>query len=290
MQQTPKQKKAAKKKTNQARLPLPMVLVSRQATARQMQAPRLLDRDQIGAVVRTRLTKSGISDIRGLRVSYVAGYTYVGNNTSGTNDAVLFQAKNLTLCNPYVAGVSSGQVPIAASDPVLGATYISDLEKHFARKVIKKMWMHVDSLQPATSNNMMCVIAPSRGGGATPYTSFSPAATAPLAGNTVENVSSMRGAFPVDSWESKSADISEFIAGGSGAKQNEFEIGSTDPAVTNVSGGDVDGEGLIPACFAIAGNSTTTTLRGTKVHQIVIEQEIDLLDYIGGMAQASAIN
>lgn len=289
MQQRNSQKKAPKK-TNQARVPLPMVLVSRQQTSRQLQAPRLLDRDQIGAVVRTRLTKSGISDIRGLRVSYVAGYTYVGNGTSGTIDAVLFRAKNLTLCNPFAAGTASGQVPIAASDPVLGATYVSDLEKHFARKVIKRMWLHVDSLQPATSNNMMCVIAPSRGGGATPYTFFSPAATAPLAGNTVENVSSMRGAFPVDSWESKSMDISEFIAGGSGAKQNEFEIGSTDPAVTNVSGGGVDGEGLIPACFAVAGNSTTTTLRGSNVHQIVVEQEIDLLDYVGGMAQASAIN
>lgn len=284
------QKQNRKPAGKQAQPSLPVVLVSRPQTARQRQAPRLLDRDQIGAVVRTRLTKTGVSDIRGLRISWVIGYTFIGNGTSGTNDVVYFQTKAGLLCDPYAAGTASGQVPIAGADPNLGAAYIADLEKHFARKVIKRMWMHVDSLQPSTSNNMMCVIAPSRGGGATPLASFSPAATTPLAGNTVENVSSMRGAFPVDSWESKSAEISEFIAGGSGAAQKEFEIGITESSSTSVTGSGVDGEGLIPACFAVAGNSTTTALRGTRVHQIVVEQEIDLLDYVGGMAQASPIN
>ncbi len=285
----PKQAQRAPRRRDAPRPSLPMALPSRAATARQQQAPRLMSRDQIGSVVRTRLTRSGVSDIRGLRVSWVIGYTFVGNGTNGATDAVLFRTKTNLLCDPFAAGVSSGQVPIAGSDPQLGAAYLADIEKHFARKVIRRQWLHVDSLQPSTANNMMCVIAPYRGGGTTPYASFSPLATV-VAGNTVENVSSMKGAFPIDSWESKTVDITDYIAGGSGARQNEFEIGATDSSATSVTGGDIDGEGLIPSAFAVAGNSTTTALRNTNVHQIVVEQEIDLLDYVGGMAQASPIN
>jgi hypothetical protein len=96
----------------------------------------------------------------------------------------------------------------------------------------------------------------------------------------------MKGAFTVDSWESKSCEISEYIAGGSGAKQNEFEISNTTNAASIVTSTGTDLDGVAPAGFAVGGNSTTTTLQGTAVHQITIEMEVDLLDYVGGIPQA----
>jgi len=270
----------------QPRQSLPMLLPSRSQTARQPQAPRLRDRDQIGSVVRTRLTRAGVGDIRRLRVSWVIGYIYVGNGTVGLNNAVYFQDKAGNLCSGFIAGSQSGQVPCVGSDSLLGAAYVSDVSKHFARKKILRHWIHIDSLQPSTANNMMAVVAPSRGGGGTVKSVWSGAT--PVA-NTVENVSSMKGAFPIDSWESKTSDISGFIAGGSGSSQNEFEIQNTSSGTT-IENTATDGEGLVPCCFAVAGNSTTATLAGTKVHQVVLEQELDLLDYVGGMAAAQPIS
>lgn len=248
----------------------------------------------IGTVVRTRLTRTGISNIRSMRLSWVAGFTYVGDGTAGTADAVYFMTATSTWIIRGFAAASSGQVAIAASDRDVGQVYIEDIEKHFARKVIKKMWIHVDSLQPSTANNMMAVIGVSRGPNGVAFSIPITAATAAISANTVGNVSSMTCSFPVDSWEHKTVDITEFIASGSGSRQNEFEIQGapgasavTDIYVTTTVPPTIDGEGLIPACFAVAGNSTTAGLRGTKVHQITIEQEVDLLDFLGGMALAA---
>lgn len=248
------------------------------------------DADGIGAVVRSRVTKTGLSDIIGHKVAWVAGYTYVGNGTNGTNNAVYFQTKNALWLIQGFGVTSSGLVPIGSSDGSVGASYVKDIEKHFARKIIRRMKIHVDSLQPSTANNMMAVIAPSRGPGGLPASVPIALATAAVTSNTVENVSSMSGAFTVNSWESRTVDITRFIAGGSGALQNEFEIGNTAfngqfYTTTAVASGD-DGVDLVPACFGVAGNSTTAALAGTLVHQITIEQEVDLLDYVGGMAQA----
>jgi len=273
---------------------------SRQSGARYPadQQPRLSsqsNRSQIGAVVRTRLTKMGMSDIRSHRITWVIGYTYVGDGTSGTIDTVYFLPFSAGVKTWLIQGLatkSSGQVPILSEDADVGAAYIADVEKHFARKVIKRMWIHVDSLQPSTSNNMMAVIAPSRGPGggvaSTPITF----ATAAVTANSVGNVTSMRGAFPIDSWESKSSEITEYIAGGSGPRQNEFELQAGLEATSQhiyVTTNVVPAANLAPitpACFAVAGNSTTTGLRATVVHQISIEQEVDYLDYVGAMQQA----
>jgi len=258
--------------------------------------PRRFEQDQVGAVVKTRLTRLGMSDIRSHRLSWVIGYTFVGNGTNGTANSVYFQTASSTYLIVAQGNNSSGQVPIAASDLDLGATYASDIEKHFARKVVKRMWIHIDSLQPSTSNNMMCVLGVSRGPGGMAFSTPAALATASVASNTVNQVSSMAKSIPVDSWEHKTLEITEFIAGGSGPKQNEFEIqgapGTGGGAIyTNGAGNvpDLDGDSLVPACFAIAGNNTTAALQNTKVHQISIEQEIDLLDYVGGMSAAKPI-
>jgi hypothetical protein len=228
-------------------------------------------------------------------MSWIAGYTFVGNGTNGAVNAVLFQTATSTYILKAQGAGSSGFVPIVGSDAQLGAAYVNDVEKHYARKVIKRMWIHVRSLQPSTTNNMMAIIAPFRGGGGAEYAIFEVLATAAEVGNTLTQVSSMKGAFSVDSFQSKSVEITPYIAGGSGARQNEFDLstivsGNSAGSIVNpgVATG-VDGDGDIPACFTLAGNCTTAALQNTKVHEIVIEQEVDLLDYIGGMNQVQPI-
>lgn len=248
--------------------------------------------DQVGAVVRSRITRTGVSDIRHLRVSWVAGYTYVGNGTAGATNGVYFLCGGNSSRFAIQGNTtnSSGQVPILSSDLDVGAPYVSDIEKHFSRKCIHRMWVHVDSLQPSTSNNMMAVIGFSRGSNGLTFSIPRTAAGFTNAANSVQNVMSMKGAFTIDSWEHQTVDITEFIAGGSGAKQCEFDIGSNlSAASVYASSGNsttVDGDMLVPACFAVAGNNTTTGLQGTNVHQITFEQEVSYLDYLGGMAQS----
>jgi len=258
---------------------------------------QLKDRTQLGAAVRTRLTKAGFSDIKSHRMTWVIGYSFVGDGTRGAANSVYFvpfsSGTPAWLVQGQAAG-SSGLAPIAASDLDLGASYISDVEKHYARKVIKRMWIHVDSLHPATSNDMMIVVAASRGPGGGANSIPITYATAVVTANSVGNVSSMKGAMTVDAWESKTMEITDFIAGGSGPRQNEFEIARSitandgTEAIYKTSGTATTANlvGIIPSCIGVAGVNSTGGLQNQNVHQITIEQEVDLLDYIGGMAQA----
>lgn len=248
---------------------------------------------QIGSVVRSRLTPSGMGDILKHRIAWQAGTVWVGNGTNGTADSVYFLTKSGTyIIQGKAAG--SGFVPIAASDTDVGASYIADVEKHYARKVVRRMWIHIDSLQPSTSNNMMCVFGVSRGPGGGVASIPITAATAAISQNNVGNVMSMKKPIVVDSWEHISVEITDFIAGGSGSKQNEFEIQGSPNAASIYAGGSgvattVDLDNLVPACFCVAGTNTTAALRGTSTHIVTIEQEVDYLDYLGGQNQIAPI-
>jgi len=250
-------------------------------------------RGQTGAVVDTRFGRLGMSDVRKHLISWIAGYSFVGDGTNGATDSVLFQTATSTYLALGRTAGASGCVPIVGGDSQLGASYITDIIKHYARMVINRARIRVESLQPSTSNNMMMVIAPLRGPGATNDAYFIPLATA-SPGNTLTDVTSMKGSMTVDSYQTKTMDITDFVAGGSGPRQNEFEVSNTfnsikSTIVTSGAVSGVNGIGLVPACFAIAGNNTTTGLRNTKVHQIVIELEVDLLDFLGGMISADPV-
>jgi hypothetical protein len=256
------------------------------------------DDDNMGAAVGLVNRRLGLSDIKKVRISWILGYTFVGSAADGVANSVYFltaDQTNIVGGASYSAG--SGWVPIAGSDTKLGATYISDLEKHFARKVIHKQWMHVDSLHPTTQNDMMCAIAAGRGGNLCLPTEANVKATAGLQSNTLTAVSSVKDVLVVESYKSRSMDITHLIAGGSGPAQNEFDIqgylagGVTTLLAAGVLVGNTlaDLEGLIPSCIAVSGNNSTAALQATTVHQIVIEQEVSLLDFVGGMALGSPV-
>jgi len=248
---------------------------------------RFNNRSIIPTQVAPRITRTGISDFKKCRLKWVLGYTFVGNGTNGTNDGVYLKSASGTWLVSGLATGSSGWAPVAASDLDFGQTYVSDIERHYARKIIRKMWLHVDSLNPTTASSMMASIGLMRGASGAEQALMAATATASVPVNTVNNVCSTKGGFTVASWENKTLDITEFIGGGSGANQNEFDLqtGQSAGAIYTAANTKTTQElnGVVPACICVAGQALGTTFGNSNVHQLTIEQEVDYLDYIGGM-------
>lgn len=235
----------------------------------------------VGAAVMDRTANIGMSDLSAHRISWIAGYTYVGNGTLGAQDDVFFRLSGspTTVVN---GATGSGMVPILASDGNVGQTYVADIEKHYSRKRVRKTSIQLVSLQPSTANSCVAWIAPVRGPGASGDTIAVATATAAPA---LANIMGMAGARPVSSWEHGSLDLTPYIAGGSGAKQNEFAISRDgDDASTVWGAGSNDLDLIAPCAFVIGGSNSTAGLRGTNVHAVVVTQVVDFLDFIGGMS------
>ncbi len=221
-----------------------------------------------------------MSDLQAHRISWLTGYTYVGNGTLGATDSVYFAAPNLTAITPASAG--AGMVPVLGSDPAIGQTYVSDVEKHYSRKRVRSCKLHFIPVQPSTANSAFVYAGPVRGPGAAGDATL---ATGTGAAPTVPNVLGMAGSKGFASWEHSTIDLTPFIAGGSGPKQNEFAIGRDgDDASTQWGSGTMDLDMICPCAFVISGTNATAALRGTTLHMIIVEQVVDLLDFIGGAA------
>jgi len=212
-------------------------------------------------------TKMGISDIRDLDIGYLAGYTYVGNNTLGTNDEVYFLDQSATYTN--IKGI-----PIEAGSAYWGQSYVTDVEKHFARKVVHRVEIELCSLNPSTSNSMVVNIAPHRGGCITTDSMLSDTTAA----NSQAAVMGAQGQLQVASWQSAVLNLTPYIAGGTGPRQNEFDLDSS---------GGTDQSQLVPCGFYVSGSSSTSALRGTKVHAVIVRLRISLLDFLGGMSDTA---
>lgn len=227
----------------------------------------------------------GLRDLMAHKMSWIAGYVYVGNGTNGANDDVYFRCAGNT--SKIVVNTSgAGSVPVLSSDTRVGATYVRDVAKHYARKVVKSCRLRLVSLNPATTNAMMVAVAPIRGVGQSGSTILSWAAT--TAGLTLADTVGMTGVKSCASYESLSVDLTPFVAGGSGPKQNEFNI-NQDGEFTDSTWGDaaMDLNGICPVSFCVAGTSATSGLRGTNTHLVIIDQVVDLLDFVAGNTQAA---
>jgi hypothetical protein len=202
-------------------------------------------------------------------ISWLAGYIYVGDGTLGATDGVYYQdvTKTYTLV---------GQVPILGADILVGQGYVKDEMKHYARLRIRRQRLRLISLQPSTANNMAVYIAPVRGTGDSPNCSANTNTTAAL---TVANTISMDDSTPTPSYGSFERDISKDVAGGSGAAQNEFDISA---GVTGNVGSGGSYTMVAPTCLCVSGINSTTALRGTQTHMVVIDQIVDILDFLGG--------
>jgi hypothetical protein len=232
----------------------------------------------IGSSITTSIrTRMGVSDLKKLCIGWLAGYTYVGNNTLGTNDSVYYVDSTVTYTMPSF-------VPVLLADALLGQSYVTDIAKHFARVKITKLHAEFLSLNPSTSNSMVANVAPHRGGNL--QWTLKTDTTAAI---TQASVLGAQGQIQIASWQNGFIDLTPYIAGGSGQRQDEFSQYSAAESdlygTTAATADDAEVLSLLsPAGLAVSGSNATTALRGTKIHAILLQAEIDLLDFTGGIS------
>ncbi len=237
------------------------------------------------AMYKDSCPRIGLSDLRSHKLSWVAGYVYVGDGINGAQDSVYFRIANNSagvMGTKIVPGTSGGgQVPVLGSDTRIGQSYVRDIAQHFSRKRINSCTLKILPLAPSTANSCQVVVAPVRGYGQSGDTRVFWGATtaAPLVTNTM----GMAGAKSAASWQEIDLDLTPYIAGGSGPKQNEFNI-NADAEFSDSTWGDLDFDltEIAPCAFVITGTNNTTALRGTNVSLVLIEQNVDFLDFLAG--------
>jgi hypothetical protein len=262
--------------------------------ARRQRKGKRVQEDQVVATalqgaVMYAVPRIGMSDLSSHRQSWICGQIWVGDGSNGALQSNYFATNTFvpTTTAGLVPGNSGGgMVPILGSDARVGQTYIADIRKHFARIRIRKCLVHFIPLNPSTSAVGNLVVAPVRGAAQSGDTVvFTAAATA---SPTIANTLSMNGASMRASWERVTLDLSPFIAGGSGADQNEFAV-TLDADTTAWGTGAMDMDFATPACFVVAGTNSgiNGAAGGAYSHVVVVEQIVDLLDFIGGNTPAT---
>jgi hypothetical protein len=234
---------------------------------------------EVGIAIRVRTPTVGMSDLMQHRITWVAGTVYVGNGTLGATNSVYSAAQNPILL--YTAGTGGGfWIPFAPADVDVGSTYGASLLKLYRRFRIRQARVHLLTIQSSTTNNAVIAVAPCRGppGAA----EFSSGATGTPAAQTLQNLMSISGMKSCDSFENMTLDLTPYIAGGAGARQDEFAIANS-IAQGSDEGQVLDPIGVIPCAFQLAGNSTVSALQGTVTHNIICEMVCDLLDFVGAV-------
>jgi len=237
---------------------------------------------QMGTAVVLRLPQVGIPNMKDQCFSYVAGSIYVGNGTLGATDKVYFSPDAGTHTQ-----TGAPFTPIAPASTDFGSAYILAIEKLFRRKTYKRLRVFFFPIQSSTTNNMTITVAPIAG-----PADYAEATNVALSTDTTATpatqlmVMSFSGNTTVDSFEPTMIDLTQYIRGGAGAKENEFAIGNVSAGVNTTGGNQL---GAIPACFVVSGNSNATALRGTNTHLVVVEEIVDLIDFTGNDAVTNPI-
>lgn len=238
-----------------------------------------------------RLPSIGLPSRLRATIGFVTGTVFVGNGTNGVANSVYFRvATGLNLAGDAAAGSAARcWMPAAPCDNNLGQTYMQDIMKHYTRLIIHKARVCLVSLHPSTANDCSVQLVVARGAGPAQQGKIQALATAGAVAAATADVLPMpeRSRITCASYESKDLDVTSFIAGGSGAKQNEFEINADSGATAVHSATNtvtaMDLEGIVPFSFLIGGTNSTAGLQNTNVHDVVIEYDMELLDFIGGM-------
>jgi len=216
----------------------------------------------------------GLQDIRDLVVSYSPGSIYVGNGTLGATDGVyMIRASD-------GADTVIGAIPILPADANIGAAYMTDVIKHFGRIVFKEVRLRLLPIFPSTATNMTVNVAPLRGVSNSALSVFK---TDTTAATTALTVISIAGNEVAASYEEALLDLTPYIAGGDGSKQNEFNVSVVTNSTAAFGSSGFVGTNLIPCAFVVGGNNATTTLRGTTTHYVVIDLRLDLVDFVGNL-------
>jgi len=224
---------------------------------------------------------AGMSDIPDFTIAYNAADIVLGGATATTAPGTLGTAYWLPRATSNFL-LNIGLLPVAPSDNSIGRTYVTDLMKHYTRRVITRVRVIGTSEQSNTTSVGLFAIAASRGGSdAIDCTSN---VSASIATNSDTDIMTMKNAKPFRVYDNFVYDASWAIAGGTGAKQNEFNVNRT-TAGSTVVGNLVDGTGLIPCCIWMGGSSSSLATTGQNIvtHRVIIEVTLHLLDYRGSV-------
>jgi len=228
----------------------------------------------VGAAVANRRTiRAGLPDIKDITLAWQAGYVFVGNGTAGATDSVYFTDNSNSQLFTYLT-------PVAPGDAAIGQTYCTDLIKHFSKKVVHDVNIHFLPRAPSTQNSCTINVGPYRGGNFTPTVTASTAAAPSVAG-----VLGMEENVTFSSWEYAKLPMKRFIAGGTGPQQNEFTVSAS--AAEESAPSAASNSLSIPCGFAVTGTNSTSALRATFTHTVVIEMRVTLKDFIGGITPAA---
>lgn len=246
-----------------------------------------------------------------LDVSYVAGYIGVGDGTGGgLQDNVAFVPSQ----NAFTGGApSSATVFCARYVPVLpadcsslgsfvsqagfGTLYINDVMKHYSRVRYDRITLDVlpRGAGASTNGGITVAFAPFRGtmDGGSAVTASSP--NSPYlclqggtgSSGTTVNLLGSKGSMQFPLFEPQRFDLTPYIAGGSGSRQNEFAIntGSGNIAAATV----YYNSAFTPCSFAFGGTNTNAANRGFILATVIIRVRMQLLDYFSSMGNQNAI-
>jgi len=217
----------------------------------------------------------GLSDILGMEIGVQAGFVYTGlTGTLGLTGSLYYQDNTMT----YIA---TTPVPISMADANIGQTYVADLFKHFTSKRFRRLALKYVPIYTSTGNNCEVVVAPYRGFGTIPNLVLT-GGPSPL---TVASVLGAKGARSFSYWQPQEWDLTPYISGGYGAKQNEFYVASENNVVTSTE--------LItnswPCGFMVTGSSTSGTglPNNVQVGRFLVCAVVDLLDFTGGIVRTN---
>lgn len=203
-----------------------------------------------------------------------AGYARAGDGSA------LGAAQNVYMTDPTQGKNFISIVPFAPADATCGQSYVADLIKHFARQVIKRVvlkFIPSSAGQSTSTSTAQIAMAPYRGGDFSVNTSTN--TTANPYGRAA--VAGMQDSLQFPSWLPSEIDFTKYIAGGSGSKQNEFDIAN--PVVITSA---TDLASTVP-CGVVVSGDCSTAMNGNTLGTFVWEGVMDLLDFIGGLTQSN---
>jgi len=225
----------------------------------------------------------GMSDLVDFEISYNPADIVLGGGTSsalGTPGIAYWAPRGPGVTPPML--LTYNFLPVAPCDNYIGRNNMYDVMKHYSRKVVSSVKVYLTPELTNTGNNGLFAISATRGGTDTFGINSTTTATS-LSVGTDTDVMTMKNAVPFRVYDSVEYDATWAIAGGSGAKQNEFAISNSDTNNSTVVGNAVDGLGVIPCVLVMGGSAggAYSTSNQTASHRCIIKMTISLLDYRG---------
>jgi len=210
-----------------------------------------------------------------VHITWQIGVLRQGNGTIGASNRGYIDVFN-SVDYIIVRDTSDGGYgcPILPQDPYVGQSYAADLLKHFARIRYHKIVLHADTSTSATTGNVTFAIAPTSGASQVGFATQTGTSTAVVL--VLGAVEALEGSKTIRAWDNVSMDMTKYIAGGSGPKQNEFDINQGFNS-TIVSGTSGEFRDVVPCCFVVGGQGGTD---GSIYHNVWAEAWVELIDFL----------